>query len=131
VAKVLEGEVAMGMDTLRAGQKKAVRFEVVHESPSDIDLVAHDVPTQVEGEALPVPKRKVPKNSSEAKPGHCVGCGEPFSLEGVIFPNPYLFDHLYYDQHANTIDRNPPPSRLCLRTRVPSSLSVARKPGYG
>jgi hypothetical protein len=76
------------MDTLRAGQKKAVRFEVVHESPSDIDLVAHDVPTQVEdGEALPVPKRKIPKSSSEAKPGHCVGCGEPFSLEGMAFPN--------------------------------------------
>ncbi|KAM0710031.1 hypothetical protein Q7P35_002393 [Cladosporium inversicolor] len=93
VAKVLEGEVAMGMDTLRAGQKKAVRFEVVHESPSDIDLVAHDVPTQVEGEALPVPKRRVPKGSSEAKPGHCVGCGEPFSLEGMVVPNPFAYHH--------------------------------------
>jgi hypothetical protein len=89
VAKVLEGEVAIGMDTLRAGQKKAVRFEVVHESPTDVDLTAHDIPTQVDGEALPVPKRKVPKNSAEVKPGHCAGCGEPFSEEGMYF-TPYL-----------------------------------------
>lgn len=84
VAKVLEGEVAMGMDTLRAGQKKAVRFEVMHESPTDVDLIAHDIPTKVDGEALPVPKRKVPKNSGEIKPGHCVGCGEPFSEAGTF-----------------------------------------------
>jgi hypothetical protein len=82
VAKVLEGEVAMGMDTLRAGQKKAVRFEVVHESATDVDLTVHDVPTRVEGGALPMPKRKVPKHSAEVKPGHCVGCGEAFHEEG-------------------------------------------------
>jgi hypothetical protein len=29
VAKVLRGEVAMGMDTLRAGQKRGVKFEVI------------------------------------------------------------------------------------------------------
>jgi hypothetical protein len=99
VAKVLEGEVAMGMDTLRAGQKKAVRFEVLHESSSaDVDLIAHDIPTQVDdGEALPVPKRKVPKKSVEAKPGHCVGCGEAFHEEGTLFP--VLISHRYQPSH--------------------------------
>jgi hypothetical protein len=94
VAKVLEGEVAMGMDTLRAGQKKAVRFEVVHESSTDVDLTVHDVPTKVEGDALPMPKRKVPKHSAEVKPGHCVGCGEAFHEEGIpeIIP-PLSFDY--------------------------------------
>lgn len=85
VAKVLEGEVAMGMDTLRAGQKKAVRFEVVQESPSDIDITANDVPTKPHGgESLPVPKRKVAHHESkDVKPGHCVGCGEAFHENGT------------------------------------------------
>ena len=130
VAKVLEGEVAMGMDTLRAGQKKAVRFEVVHESPSDIDLIAHDIPTQVDGGALPVPKRKVPKNSSEVKPGHCVGCGEAFSQEGMLFPISSCIYTIYQIRLANTSDRNPSPPRLRMRPRLPSSLSITRQSRY-
>lgn len=98
VARVLEGEVAMGMDTLRAGQKKAVRFEVLHESPTDLDVTAHDVPISPNGEALPVPKRKVAQESKEAKPGHCVGCGEAFREEGkdATFNPVYMNNLLTY-----------------------------------
>lgn len=113
VAKVLEGEVAMGMGTLRAGQKKAVRFEVVHDhddAADEVDLTAHDVPTKVEGGALPVAKRKAPKTGFEAKPGHCVGCGEPFHEAGVYKPHPF-----------------PPPCRSSdtLQKLSPSSASHA------
>ncbi|KAK5188242.1 Vacuolar protein sorting-associated protein 41, partial [Cryomyces antarcticus] len=38
VARVLRGEVAMGMDTLRAGQKKGVKFEVVHDRDGDVEV---------------------------------------------------------------------------------------------
>ncbi|TKA22337.1 hypothetical protein B0A50_08156 [Salinomyces thailandicus] len=82
VAKVLRGEVAMGMDTLRAGRKKAVHFEVAHEGSVDIDLAVKDVPTTLpeDHEILPVGgRRKV--ESKTVKPGHCVGCGDPFSEE--------------------------------------------------
>ena len=81
VAKVLRGEVAMGMDTLRAGQKKAVRFEVLHEEAGeDVNLAVRDVPTKPDGEALPVTNRRVDTKSVE--PGHCVGCGDAFHEEG-------------------------------------------------
>ena len=82
VAKVFRGEVTMGMDTLRAGQRKAVRFEVVHDlhGSDDVDLAVHDVPTRAEGETLQVSKRKV--ETKKVKPGHCVGCGESFHEEG-------------------------------------------------
>ena len=86
VARVLRGEVAMGMDTLRAGQRKAVHFEVLHEAVDDVDISAHDVPTVTGGEVLPVAKRKV--ESKAVKPGHCVGCGEAFHEEGIL---PRLF----------------------------------------
>ncbi|KAI7458237.1 WD domain-containing protein [Hortaea werneckii] len=81
VAKVLRGEVAMGMDTLRAGRKKAVRFDVAHEGSEEVDISTRDVPTALPDgqEALPVNKRNI--ESKAVKPGHCVGCGDPFSEE--------------------------------------------------
>lgn len=88
VARVLRGEVGMGMDTLRAGRKKGVRFEVVHDVDEklhdDVELKVHDPPTRLpEGEeALPVPKRlgtKAQKHEGLGSlPGRCVGCQEIF-----------------------------------------------------
>ncbi|KAK0932673.1 Vacuolar protein sorting-associated protein 41 [Friedmanniomyces endolithicus] len=81
VARVLTGEVAVGMDTLRAGRRKAVRFEIVLErhGAGDVDLAVRDVPTRVSGggEVLKMGKRKAVVKS--VRPGHCVGCGDGFS----------------------------------------------------
>lgn len=85
VAKVLRGEVATGMDTLRAGQKKAVKFEVLHAGMAveEVKLEVHDPPTTVSGEQLPVPRRRVEKlEAKKVAPGHCVGCGELFHEDG-------------------------------------------------
>jgi hypothetical protein len=84
VARVLRGEVEIGMETLRAGRAKGVRFEVVYEGEKEVELEVKDPPTKVEGgEELVVPKRKVPKEEVEPMlPGHCVGCGEVFSEDG-------------------------------------------------
>ncbi|KAK3046540.1 Vacuolar protein sorting-associated protein 41 [Extremus antarcticus] len=81
VARVLRGEVGMGMETLRAGRKKGVRFEVVHDDGQDVQIEVKDPPTRVEsGEELLVPRRKVDKaDAKAAKAGCCVGCGELFS----------------------------------------------------
>ncbi|MCJ1354996.1 MAG: Vacuolar protein sorting-associated protein 41 [Icmadophila ericetorum] len=64
VARVLRGEVAMGMNTLRTGQKKGVKFEVVHEKRR---------PGTASGEAAK--KRK----SITPRPGYCSSCGEAFT----------------------------------------------------
>jgi hypothetical protein len=95
VARVLRGEVGMGMDTLRAGRKKAVSFEVKHDDPpQDIELAVHDPPTRVEGaEELPVPqrlstaertRRKSGVEQKPARPGHCVGCDDVFHEDGML-----------------------------------------------
>ena len=95
VAKVLRGEVVMGMDTLRAGQKKAVKFQVVHDGPTDVEVRVKDPPARVPagGEVLPVSKGKAQKVEARGvEPGHCVGCGElfhedgEFLVQGVIDP---------------------------------------------
>lgn len=71
VARVLRGEVAMGMDTLRAGQKKGVRFDVNHDNPRRTAL----------GQAGDGAEPK-DKAAATPRPGHCVGCGKPFIENG-------------------------------------------------
>jgi hypothetical protein len=94
VARVLRGEVGMGMDTLRAGRKKGVRFEVVHGrslAEDQVGLKVHDPPTILPPgeETLPTPNRLATKpkhggkgnEQAPAMPGQCVGCQDVFHLE--------------------------------------------------
>lgn len=72
VAKVLRGEVATGMDALRAGQKKAIKFEVAHETAGEVEIFVEKVDS-------PQDKSKANiHDHDEAKPGHCVGCKDAF-----------------------------------------------------
>ena len=109
VAKVLRGEVAAGMDTLRAGQKRAVKFEVVpcDDEPQngppkrrEIDLKPKGVDPKLSARVLsigattttaaasstgapladPTPAEPEPLRAAEAPPGHCTGCHSPFTL---------------------------------------------------
>ena len=90
VARVLRGEVVVGMETLRAGQRKGVRFEVVTEEGVKIKEVEIRKPAPdkiVDGaEQLP-PIRPQSRGQRDekarpAQPGHCVGCSELFSEDG-------------------------------------------------
>ncbi|ORY15895.1 vacuolar assembly protein-like protein [Clohesyomyces aquaticus] len=106
VAKVLSGEVSAGMDTLRAGQKRGVKFEVIP-CDDEADTVAGKVPGSFKEdkkvEIVPkgiepataakvtsdyatstVPGMQVdappPNPEGDAPPGHCTGCHRPFTL---------------------------------------------------
>jgi hypothetical protein len=110
VAKVLRGEVAAGMDTLRAGQKRAVKFSVLpcdddNEKPQmgppkrkEFDLKPKGVDPKLAAKVLssgattaaasttgtpladPTPGDPEPPRAAEAPPGHCTGCHTPFTL---------------------------------------------------
>ncbi|KAL6149699.1 Vacuolar protein sorting-associated protein 41 [Exserohilum turcicum] len=107
VARVLRGEVAAGMDTLRAGQKRGVKFEVVpcHDGapakpakqrpvkgPIDIETKGMDPATAAKytakadktSTAVSTTPNIDPTPASppqgDAPPGHCVGCHRPFML---------------------------------------------------
>ncbi|KAH8819416.1 vacuolar assembly protein-like protein [Xylogone sp. PMI_703] len=76
VAKVLRGEVTAAQDTLRAGQRKAIRFDVVHKAVDHVDVEAADVPPTTTTATQP----DLPEHTHEPpQPGHCVGCREPFT----------------------------------------------------
>jgi hypothetical protein len=101
VARVLRGEVATGMDTLRAGQRRGIKFEIfpcddesdvrreVDIRPKGVDpptaaamAASKDddtISVSARGNFLPDPAP--PANPQEdAPPGHCTFCRNPFTL---------------------------------------------------
>ena len=85
VARVLRGEVAMGMGHLREGQKKGVKF----------DILAHGHAQQMgsKGKSKQLEKdEKFRKNRPDkVKAGHCWGCGEIFVQDGKLLAPSSLF----------------------------------------
>ncbi|KAF2470321.1 uncharacterized protein BDR25DRAFT_287181 [Lindgomyces ingoldianus] len=110
VAKVLSGEVSVGMDMLRAGQKRGVKFEVI---PCDDEVEAltgktpgtfkEDKKVDIEPKGVePATAMRIQSHSQsdtatsttpglhidapppdpegDAPPGHCTGCHRPFIL---------------------------------------------------
>lgn len=107
VAKVLRGEVAVAQNTLRSGQRKGVKFDVVHKPEDHVDVATSDVPNTVDGTiASDLAKDFVAhKQKVDPKPGHCVGCHEPFSehetetLVGFACGHVFHLSHLLSYQH--------------------------------
>jgi hypothetical protein len=76
VAKVLRSEVALAQNTLRSGQNRGVKFDVV-QKPDVADNTTSDAPIDPDSAALPTASQTAKKGGPQA--GHCVGCHEPFS----------------------------------------------------
>ncbi|KAF2122103.1 vacuolar assembly protein-like protein [Lophiotrema nucula] len=110
VAKVLRGEVAAGMDMLRAGRKRGVKFEVIPCDDED-EALSTKMKPEPKGKEIDIrPKGVEPATAAkvndastyatsttpnmqidpppaeenevdaEAPPGHCTGCRRPFTL---------------------------------------------------
>jgi vacuolar protein sorting-associated protein 41 len=100
VAKVLRGEVAAALETLRAGQKKAVKFEVVHEvkshEPKAVEVFIEPAePTDVETIVEPL-SDSITSQSEEPKPGHCVGCSVIFHEDEKETLIGFACGHVYH-----------------------------------
>jgi len=115
VARVLRGEVASGMDTLRAGQKRGVKFDVgqCDDTPrhkghakgtGKIDVEPRGIDPARAARATAFADNKTTAVTSttaathidppapadpvgDAPPGHCTGCHRPFTL-----PSPDEYD---------------------------------------
>lgn len=102
VARVLRSEVAAAQATLRSGQRKGIKFEVMIKHSDHIDVETKDVPSEVtsiksgtsgttavpkEGDSQGIhedadaPHAPLKKPTKKWKPGHCaaVQCLEPFA----------------------------------------------------
>ena len=104
VSKVLRGEVAAAQNTLRFGQQRGVKFDVIHKARGHLDVEVSDVPTNTDGTALSdtakefsSPTRKDVKSASKA--GHCVGCHEPFSEHETETLVGFACGHVFHLSH--------------------------------
>lgn len=104
VAKVLRGEVAMAQNTLRNGQRKGVKFDVVHKPDDHLDVAASDIPTNtvdtIPKEAAKEFTDHALKHRPEPEPGHCVGCQEPFSEREVETLVGFACGHVFHLSHS-------------------------------
>lgn len=137
VARVLRGEVAMGMSTLRRGQKRGIKFEV---ASHDEKPKGHN-----EGEA---DDGAAKEHADEPRPGHCPVCNKAFAEGGMCklplflrlfrhstppsplgttslspsLPPPLSSNHT--PPGTDTSPRTPTPHRLRLQPRLPSPLPL-------
>lgn len=90
-AKVLQGEVAIGMDALRRGQRRGIKFDV--RKPSDNESVleqpagnedAGDVATEADTDDVFSSTTGPVTRSRHVAPGQCGGCLEPFHENGKL-----------------------------------------------
>ena len=86
-ARILRSEAAAGMDILRAGRRRGVRFEIAQNFESHDVTVSHDGANNVSTDIIPGTKSNKDKSDTErVQPGHCAGCRLGFHEEGKSLP---------------------------------------------
>jgi hypothetical protein len=111
VAKVLRGEVALAQNTLRSGQRKAVKFDVVRKPVDHIAISVSDVPTNLpDTSASKTAKDFSEHTHKEPETGHCVGCHEPFSESETETLVGFACGHVFHLSHLLSYKGNANPS---------------------
>ncbi|TVY81948.1 Vacuolar protein sorting-associated protein 41-like protein [Lachnellula suecica] len=129
VAKVLKGEVAMAQNTLRSGQRKGVKFDVVHKPTDHIDITTSDAPPVADSPAKDVLEHR---HRPAPKAGHCVGCHDPFSdhepetLVGFACGHVFHLSHLL-NYHNEDRPQTPPDVELDENGEWAATHSVGAK----
>ncbi|KFZ16606.1 hypothetical protein V501_02146 [Pseudogymnoascus sp. VKM F-4519 (FW-2642)] len=108
VARVLRGEVATAQNTLRSGQRKGVKFDVVVKAEDHIDVAPVDVAAPAaDKDNKDSDNVEAPCARKPIRPGHCVGCGEPFTegeqetLVGFACGHVFHLSHLLEYTHPS------------------------------
>ncbi|KAF7175811.1 hypothetical protein CNMCM7691_010217 [Aspergillus felis] len=109
-AKVLQSEVAVGMDTLRKGQQRGIKFNIIEEKPTqavsdtgDKDEASSNADTE---------KALSPSSPSTFQPGRCAGCHLPFYpnekeiLVGFACGHVFHLSHVVSDETSTASDGN-------------------------
>lgn len=135
VAKVLRGEVALAQNTLRSGQRKGVKFDVVHKPEDHLDVDVSDVPTtNTDGAVTPEMTKEFTEHhhvKTAVEPGHCVGCQEPFSEHEVETLVGFACGHVFHLSHLLCYNKGravtPPEEREDNEWGNPPTHSVGAK----
>ncbi|KAK2849612.1 hypothetical protein FQN49_005587 [Arthroderma sp. PD_2] len=101
VAKVLAGEVAIRMNTLRKGQRQGMKFDVCHDENSVVEGVEgqnNDIQLHANGETI---EEKQKKESKLIPPGKCAGCKNAFVEQETETIVVFACGHIYHLSHLH------------------------------
>jgi vacuolar protein sorting-associated protein 41 len=93
--KVMASEVAVGMEELRKGRRRGIKFEVLHGRAIQSKPDSSD-PT------------KTTSTWQKNEPGRCVGCNEPFSEDEKETLVGFACGHVYHVSHLEASPADPP-----------------------
>ncbi|KAJ5132866.1 hypothetical protein N7448_007024 [Penicillium atrosanguineum] len=122
-ARVMQGEVALGMDTLRRGQRRGIKFDIIDDKSEEVrngDLT----PTMKTHQDV-VSEPSVSAKRAGSGQGKCGGCNSPFQanekeiLIGFACGHVFHLSHLHSEssQQSNSTS----PTRSADRTPRPST----------
>ncbi|KAL4897058.1 hypothetical protein BDV59DRAFT_169708 [Aspergillus ambiguus] len=119
-AKVLQSEVAVGMDTLRRGQRRGIKFNIVEDEqksspPSPNDDAKNDAAS--EKTSRPSSSSRAPSTASRA--GTCAGCRRPFHANEKEILVGFACGHIFHLSHVHPSESP---------TSTPGSQSAAQTP---
>ncbi|KAL1964068.1 hypothetical protein VTN77DRAFT_7486 [Rasamsonia byssochlamydoides] len=113
-AKVLQSEVAIGMDTLRRGQRRGIKFDVINPGATPVVSEAgkkEGGSEKVDIDGSPDKTAAAAKSRRAPEPGRCGGCHEAFHVNEkeilVGFACGHVF-HLSHLQAPGTYDSQTP-----------------------
>jgi hypothetical protein len=100
-AKVMASEVAVGMQDLRQGRRRGIKFDILH------GKAIQSTPTTATAE-------KKTSTWQKHEPGRCLGCNEPFSENETETLVGFACGHVYHLSHlaASTDDAPTPPPEV-------------------
>lgn len=111
VAKVLRGEVALAQNNLRSGQRKGIKFDVVHQQDDHVDISTSGTNAANTNASSQLIIREAEHSSKHKKhiAGHCVGCGEPFSEYEIETLVGFACGHVFHLSHLFSYINNERP----------------------
>ncbi|KKK21843.1 hypothetical protein ARAM_002893 [Aspergillus rambellii] len=117
-AKVLQSEVAVGMDTLRSGQRRGIKFNVVEEKPAGPEAEAEAVADNDETKEAAGGKTS---NSPSPQAGRCAGCHRPFRANEKEILVAFACGHAFHLSHVHS-----PGSLSAIHTPAESAIHTPR-----
>ncbi|KAH1339619.1 hypothetical protein KXV68_005541 [Aspergillus fumigatus] len=106
-AKVLQSEVAVGMATLRKGQQRGIKFNIIEEKAVSDTGDRNEASSNTDTE-----KALSPSRPPTFQPGRCAGCHLPFYpnekeiLVGFACGHVFHLSHVHSDDTSTTSDGN-------------------------
>ncbi|PYH93292.1 vacuolar assembly protein [Aspergillus ellipticus CBS 707.79] len=125
-AKVLQSEVAVGMDTLRQGQRRGIKFNIVEEDKSSVPGTPTTEATEkdkLRSDADTEKTSTTAATSATSQAGRCAGCKRPFRANEKEILVGFACGHIFHLSHVHSSESSTstPHSRSAVQTPRPFS----------